>query len=212
MIPAAGDMVCIAPAGTPLPAGETAAAGQPAWFVVYTKPHKDWTAVLHLQRRHVEVFYPRLRLPGYADVRRQVVPLFPAYLFVRIELERQFPQVVWAPGVSRMIGSEGRPVAVDDAVIDAIKAHADEDGVIQARPRVTVGQHVEITRGPFAGIVGIIQRPPNARGRIRVLMRLLNRGVVGVELPLQHVKAEWTPLAAAPAAESPAARLGGART
>jgi transcription antitermination factor NusG len=72
-------------------------------------------------------------------------------------------------------------------------ATADADGLIQARPRLTVGEHVEITRGPFAGIVGIIQRPPNAKGRIRVLMRLLNRRTVGVELPLQHVKAGWAP-------------------
>jgi transcription antitermination factor NusG len=137
-----------------------------------------------------------------------VVPLFPAYLFVRIVLERQFPHVMWAPGVSRLIGSEGRPAAVDDAVIDFLKARADDDGLIQASPSVAVGQHVEITRGPFAGIVGIIQRPPNAKGRIRVLMRLLNRGIVRVELPLHHVKTGWTPSDPASAASPRTARLG----
>jgi transcription antitermination factor NusG len=119
--------------------------------------------------------------------------------------------VVWAPGVSRLIGSEGRPAAVDDAVIEFLQGHAGVDGLIEAQPRVTVGQSVEITHGPFAGIVAIIQRPPNAKGRIRVLMRLLNRGIVRVELPLQHVKTDWTPSDPV-SSTSPRTAVGVART
>lgn len=175
---------------TPTPPSE--ATGR-AWFVVYSKPHKEGTAEFQLRRRGVEVFYPRLQLPGYVDPRRRIVPLFPGYLFVRIVLGSQFYDVVWAPGVSRFIGTYGLPTPLDDEVVAFLKANADADGLLQARPALVVGQHVEITRGHFAGIVGIIQRPPNAKGRIRVLMRLLNRGTVGVELPLHFVKTEWTP-------------------
>jgi len=164
-----------------------------AWFVVYSKPHKEGRAEFQLRRRGVEVFYPRLQLPGYVDPRRQIVPLFPGYLFVRIALGSQFYDVVWAPGVSRFVGTYGLPTPLDDEVVGFLRANADADGLLRARPTLVVGQHVEITRGPFAGIVGIIQRPPNAKGRIRVLMRFLNRGTVGVELPLQFVKTEWTP-------------------
>jgi transcription antitermination factor NusG len=164
-----------------------------AWFVVYSKPHKEGRAEFQLRRRGVEVFYPRLQLPGYVDPRRQIVPLFPGYLFVRIVLGSQFYDVVWAPGVSRFVGTYGLPTPLDDEVVAFLRANADADGLLRARPTLVVGQHVEITRGPFAGIVGIIQRPPNAKGRIRVLMRLLNRGTVGVELPLQFVKTGWTP-------------------
>jgi transcription antitermination factor NusG len=165
----------------------------PAWFVVYSKPHKERTAEFQLRHRMVEVFYPRLQLPGYVDARRRVVPLFPGYLFVRIMLGLQFYDVVWAPGVSRFVGSDGRPMPIDDEVVDFLKQQAEPDGLIRARPALAVGQHVEITRGPFAGIVGIIQRPPNAKGRIKVLMRLLNRRSVGVELPLHFVRTGWTP-------------------
>jgi transcriptional antiterminator NusG len=169
----------------------------PTWFVVYSKAHKERTAEFHLGRRGVEVFYPRLQLPVYVDPRRRVVPLFPGYLFVRIVLGVQFYDVIWAPGVSRFVGTFGVPAPLDDEVVDFLKASADEDGLLRARPALDVGQHVEVTRGPFAGIVGIIQRPPNAKGRIRVLMRLLNRRPVGVELPVQFVKTGWTPAAAA---------------
>jgi len=164
-----------------------------AWFVVYSKPHKERTAEFQLRHRGVEVFYPRLQLPAYVDVRRQIVPLFPGYLFVRIVLARQFYDVIWAPGVGRFIGTFGLPTPLDDGVVSFLKQNAEPDGLLRARPTLVVGEHVEITKGPFAGIVGIIQRPPNAKGRIRVLMRLLNRRPVDVELPLDFVKTGWTP-------------------
>jgi transcription antitermination factor NusG len=134
------------------------------------------------------------------DIRHRIVPMFPGYLFVRIALGLQFYDVVWAPGVGQFVGSQGVPTPLEDGVIDFLKSNADADGLLRARPTLVVGQDVEITRGPFAGIVGIIQRPPNAKGRIKVLMRLLNRRVVNVELPLQFVKAGWAPSQPASAA------------
>jgi transcriptional antiterminator RfaH len=164
-----------------------------AWYVVYSKPHKEWMAEVHLRSRGVEVFYPRLQLPGYVDVRRRIVPLFPGYLFVRIVLVTQFYDVVWTPAVKRLVGCEGTPTPLAEHIVAFLKAHAEADGLLRARPALVVGQQVEITKGPFAGIVGIIQRPPSAKGRIRVLMRLLNRQAVDVDVPLHFVKTGWAP-------------------
>jgi transcription antitermination factor NusG len=193
------------PVATPTSAANTrppSEAPRRAWFVVYSKPHKEQTAESQLRHRGVEVFYPRLQLPGYVDPRRRIVPLFPGYLFVRIALGLQFYDVVWAPGVGRFVGTHGLPTALDDEVVAFLKQQVEGDGLIRARPTLAVGQHVEITRGPFAGIAVIIQRPPNAKGRIRVLMRLLNRRTVGVELPLHFVKTGWTPSTPAVAASA----------
>jgi transcription antitermination factor NusG len=37
------------------------------------------------------------------------------------------------------------------------------------------GTKVAVRHGPFAGLVGIVDRPPSARGRLRVLLQLLQR-------------------------------------
>jgi transcription antitermination factor NusG len=43
-----------------------------------------------------------------------------------------------------------------------------------ARPRPLVpGRRVRVTDGPLAGLVGIIEDPPDPRGRVRVLMDIL---------------------------------------
>ncbi len=173
---------------------------RPAWYVIYAKPHKEATALFHLRRKEVEVFFPQLRLPEYLQARRPVVPLFPGYLFVHIVLLERFYDVIWSPGVRRFVGTHGGPAALDDQVVAFLQANAGPEGILQAHSNLKVGQQVEITRGPFAGIVGIIQRPPDARGRIRVLMQLLNRRAVKVDVPVQHVRSGWIPSAASAAA------------
>jgi transcriptional antiterminator RfaH len=161
------------------------------WFVVYCKPHKEAFAQLHLERRGIEVFVPMLRLPEYLERRRRVVPLFPGYMFVNVDIEREFSTVAWAPGVSRFVSPKGSPAPIDRDVVAFLKSHADEAGVVTARPDLRVGQSVEITAGPFDGLIGIIQRPPNARGRVKVLMKLLNQQPVRVEVPVHLVRTAW---------------------
>jgi transcription antitermination factor NusG len=49
---------------------------------------------------------------------------------------------------------------------------------------LSAGQQVEITGGPFNGFVGIIENPPNAKGRVKILLKLLSRQIsvrLGVE-------------------------------
>ena len=64
------------------------------------------------------------------------------------------------------------------------------DATITACSSLRAGQEVIIERGPLEGLVGIIERPPNARGRVRVLLMLLNRPTK-VDVPVEFIKAEW---------------------
>jgi len=163
-----------------------------AWYVVRSKPHKESYAQLHLELKRIEVFSPKLRLPEHASGRRGIVPLFPGYLFVRLAIPDRYYDVIWAPGVQGFVGGTAGPASLEDQVVDLLRDKAAPDGVIRAEPKLRPGQHVEIEEGPFAGLVGIIQRPPDTKGRIKVLMQLLNR-TVAVDIPLRAVKAEWIP-------------------
>jgi transcription antitermination factor NusG len=164
-----------------------------AWYVVYSKAHKEATAQFHLRAKGIEVFYPQLLLPRYAPTRRRFVPLFPSYLFVRIVLRERFCDVLWSPGVKRLVGSGRVPTPLDETGVAFLQRNATSEGVLEARPDLEVGQEVEISGGPLAGLAGMIQRPPNARGRVRVLALLLSRWVVSVDVPVQYVKSGWSP-------------------
>lgn len=163
----------------------------PSWYVVYTKPRKEEVALFHLKRKGLAVFFPRVLLPQSLPKRRRVAPLFPSYLFVQLQAPEECNYVHWSPGVRCLVGFQGTPTPLDDTVVAFLQKEADSDGVITANLQLAVGEKVRITAGAFAGLVGIVYDPPDAKGRVRVLMQLLSRSVK-VEIPTQFVESNWS--------------------
>jgi transcriptional antiterminator RfaH len=161
------------------------------WYVVYANAHQEGVVELHLRRKGFDVFYPKLALPSYAVAPRRPVPLFPRYLFARIELASQWHTVSWIPGVNRLLGAAGVPTPVDSDVVTFLQRHASPDGCVRARSDLQPGHEVQITGGPFAGLMAIIENPPDGHGRVRVLLRLLNRRPVPVRMSTRLLRSAW---------------------
>ena len=81
------------------------------------------------------------------------------------------------------------------------RQQTDPEGVIKARSQLRPGQEVEIRGGPFDGLIAIIQDPPDAKGRVRILLKLLSRQI-SVKLGVEFIKGEWVAL------KSPVANIG----
>jgi transcriptional antiterminator RfaH len=169
------------------------------WYVVYSKPHKEEQAQFHLRKKGLDVFFPRLDLAKLAGKRKRIVPLFPNYLFVRVHLLTESHYVVWSPGVKRIVSFGERPVPIDARVVNFLQEQARGDGVIKARSQLRPGQEVEIRGGPFDGLLGIIQDPPDDKGRVRILLKLLSRQI-SVKLGVKFIRGDWTALEPAAAA------------
>jgi transcriptional antiterminator RfaH len=163
------------------------------WYVVYSKPHKEEQAQFHLRMKNLDVFFPRLDLLRVAEKRKRIIPLFPNYLFVRIHLPTEFHYVTWSPGVKRIVSFGERPIPLDERVVDFLKQQTDPAGVIQACSQLRPGQEVEIRGGPFDGLIAIIQDPPDAKGRVRILLKLLSRQI-SVKMGVEFIKGEWVAL------------------
>ena len=145
-----------------------------AWYVVSTQARREDIAASQLAQRDVAVLLPRivLRRRGQDIVR----PLFPGYLFARFVLPQAAARVMWTPGVRRLVTFEGEAPPVPESAIEFLRSQARPDGLIVSRPRpLPVGRRVRITTGPLAGLVGIIDDPPDARGRVSVLMDILRQ-------------------------------------
>jgi transcription elongation factor/antiterminator RfaH len=161
------------------------------WCVVYTKPQREEFAEVNLRLRGIDTFFPKLFLPKLAKRKKQIVALFPSYLFVRIDIvSGEYASIIWCPGVKRMVTFNGTPAIVEESIMGFLINQSGAAGVISARCNISVGQQVAIDGGPFDGLVGIIQKPPNARGRVKILLQLLNRPTK-VDVPVQFIKASW---------------------
>ena len=163
------------------------------WYVVYSKPHKEEQAQFHLRMKGLDVFFPRLDLVRVAEKRKRIIPLFPNYLFVRIHLPTEFHYVSWSPGVKRIVSFGEHPIPIEERVVNFLKQQTDDGGVIQARSQLMPGQEVEIRGGPFDGLIAIIQDPPDAKGRVKILLTLLSRQI-SVNLGVEFIKGEWITL------------------
>ena len=165
-------------------------AGKREWYVVYSKPRKEEYATAHLRLRGIEVYFPRLCLPQHAQERRPIIPLFPNYLFIKIRISDECNYVIWCPGVKRFVNFGSTPVPIEEQIVEFMMKQSNSEGVIMARSNLKIGEEVHITSGPFEGLIGIIQDPPDPKGRVKVLMTLLNRHVK-VQVPVQFIKSEW---------------------
>jgi transcription elongation factor/antiterminator RfaH len=157
------------------------------WFVVSTKARREQFAQQQLGRRGVESFLPRILEPARLRVQPLIAPLFPGYLFVHIDLDEQYFDVVWTPGVRKFVGFGALPCPVEEAVIEFLRARAGREGIVVATPVYKPGDVVRITHGPLEGLVGIIENPGGGRGRVRVLMEMLRRQT-RVEVPQQIIE------------------------
>jgi transcriptional antiterminator RfaH len=157
------------------------------WYVVYSKPRKEEQVQLHLGLKGIESFFPRLQLPGSGSRKKGITPLFPNYLFVRVSLATESHYVIWSPGVKRIVSFSDAPIPLEDSVVQFLREQASAQGVIQAQSQLRPGQQVEIAGGPFDGFTGIIENPPNAKGRVKILLKLLSRQV-SVKLGVEFVR------------------------
>ena len=149
-----------------------------AWYLVYTKPRQEQTALVNLERQGYSCYLPRLRMEKIRSQRATVVveAMFPRYLFVRLGSDGSSKS--WAPvrstlGVERLICFGARPARVDDALVGLLRQRE------QAQPTQTLfqpGERVCIASGPFAGIEAVFHTG-NAQQRVLILLEVLGKTV-----------------------------------
>jgi transcription antitermination factor NusG len=129
------------------------------WFAVYTTCRHEKRVARNLEQRQIEHFLPTYRTQHtWKDGTRAILdlPLFPGYVFVRIDLHDRVG-VLEVPGVVSMIGTARQPAPLPELEVDALRAGLDPTKV-EPHPLLTVGQRVRIARGALAGVEGIVVR------------------------------------------------------
>jgi transcriptional antiterminator RfaH len=154
------------------------------WYVARTLPQRELHAARQLTNQGFRSFVPR-----YWKNRRHArkvetvsAPLFPRYLFVVIDHTRdRWRCINGTLGVDRLLMYGGEPQPVPHGVVENLIATADLDGNIRFDFALNEGQMVKVTAGPFAELVGQLERLDD-NGRVRVLLEILG-GKVRVALP-----------------------------
>ncbi len=150
------------------------------WYVVYCQTRQEERADLNLRRQGFDSWLPRLRRTRRHARRidNVFVPLFPGYLFVSLDLDRQsWRSINGTFGVRRLLGENERPTPVARGFIETLRETMDEAGLV-AVPQDTFknGDPVRLIAGPFADMIGTLARLTD-KDRVAVLLNVLGREV-----------------------------------
>ena len=161
------------------------------WYAVNCLSNREFLAAAQLRNQGFEAFLPcRLQTRRHARKFDSVLrPLFPGYLFVRLDLDRdRWRCVNGTVGVVRLVGPSETPSPAPPGAIETIKNACDELGVMHVSEGLAPGDSVRVAVGPFAELIGRLERLDSA-GRIRVLLELMGRRA-SVALPCNYVVPE----------------------
>lgn len=155
------------------------------WYAIHTKPHGEEAVWHQIKAQGFGAYYPRLRVEPVNPRARKVRPYFPRYLFVQADLDEVgLSAFKWMPGAVGLLCYGAVPVPVPDDIIDGIRENLERIGAVGGELflRVKPGDPVVIQDGPFAGYQAIFDARLNGKDRVRVLLQLLNDGVMRLEL------------------------------
>lgn len=149
------------------------------WYVVHTQPACEERASLHLANQGYTVFYPRFHktVRHARKTTSKLAALFPGYLFVRLAPSRdRWRSINGTRGVIRLLTWGDKPQPAPVGVVEDLQTRTDSHGALVLMPPLCVGQRVRIAEGPFANLVGTLQRLDGA-DRVQVLLDILGRSV-----------------------------------
>jgi transcription antitermination factor NusG len=145
------------------------------WYAVFTSSQHEKSVLRQLELREIESFLPTYEAERVWKNRQRVkltVPLFPSYVFVRIERGER-ARVLQSPGVLSIVGNHRELLAIPDEQIDVLRSGLWAKG-IEPYDGLVVGTSVRIKSGPFQGIQGTLVRR-NGHHRFVLTVHLINR-------------------------------------
>ena len=158
--PAPADEWCGVPCGS-----------RPVWCAVVTHVQAERRAHASLHRYGFEAYLPLV------TIRRpcrhyHTGPLFPRYVFVRLDLTRPWHPVIAAPGVFQLVTFNGtKPATCSDAVVRAVREAVDGfDAFSAAEPLWKPGQPCSLALGPLAGMPAVVTQVGADMATVALLM------------------------------------------
>jgi transcription antitermination factor NusG len=147
------------------------------WFALQVRTQHEAGVAAHLDGLGFEWFLPKYKCrKRWSDrIKESEVPLFPGYLFCRLNPQDRLP-ILKTPGVMQIVGYNRQPVPVDELEIMALQRLVASGLPNHPWPYFEVGDQVRIESGPLRGLEG---RVVEFKGNHRLVLsvKLLQRSV-----------------------------------
>jgi transcription antitermination factor NusG len=161
------------------------------WYAIRSKPRKEEILWRQLRAQEFEVFFPRIRVHPVNPRSRKLLPYFPGYMFVNVNLEEVgLSTFQWMPHAIGLVSFDGEPSTVPENLIYAINKRVEEIAAAGGEffDGIKPGDTVKINTGPFTGYEAIFDTRLPGSERVRVLIQMLSDRRIPVELRAGQVE------------------------
>ena len=149
------------------------------WYTVFCKPRQEAIAEENLLRQGFHVHLPRIstrqwQRGRWVDI---VEPLFPRYLFVRVDFHRRSMAPIRSTrGAVGLVRFGSAPAVVPHDVMAALLERADPSTGLHRDDQALFrsGDLVKLVDGPLAGLQGVFSQKDGDE-RVIVLLELLGK-------------------------------------
>ncbi|MET0463361.1 MAG: UpxY family transcription antiterminator [Chitinophagaceae bacterium] len=126
------------------------------WHVLYTRSKNEKKIAESLQREKIENYLPLRNVVTTVRNRKvkRSLPLFPSYLFVKINSSQEYLVTLNCLGALYFLKSDGKVYSMDSSIIEDIKTITGESESFEVLHGLPKGQKVRITGGAFEGLTG----------------------------------------------------------
>jgi transcription antitermination factor NusG len=158
------------------------------WYVLYTKPLSEKKVAERLQLLGIAHYLPLYTtIKQWSDRKKKLErPLINSVVFVRCTVP-QLQRLYTVPSVAGVLRHDGKPAVVQAHEIQNLRILLQQVGAADLEPiALEPGTAIEVTRGPFKGIIGTAVQVLNS---LRVIIEIRQLGVAfSVNVPKSFVK------------------------
>ncbi len=148
------------------------------WYALAVKPRHDKSVAHTLEGKGYQALAPTYRKRHVYGSRSKEtdLPLFPGYVFCRLQVSKRLPVLV-TPGVIQFVGAGRSPLAIDEAEIASLRQAILAGAPLQPYPFLQAGHRVRIEEGSLAGVRGVVVSLKQGP-RVVLSISLLQRSVL----------------------------------
>src|SRR3989338_5591108 len=156
------------------------------WFVVHTQSGFEAKAKEALEQRIKTLGYEK-KIFDIVIPMREIVTIkkgkkknikekvFPGYLLIKMILDDDSWLVVrTTEGITGFVGVGTKPTPISEKEVEAIKRFVEQEQP-KFKAKISVGEAVKVTDGPFADFIGTVESIDEAKGKVKVLVSIFGR-------------------------------------
>ena len=161
------------------------------WYALRCKSNMEFIVKDQLQAKLIPNYLPVYAVRPINPRSRTLKPYFPGYLFVNDEPDQLYAQKVFLiRGVIGLVNFDGVPASIHPNLIEAIRRQTQQLNLEQkqARSGFKAGDPVLVEDDVIGQLEGIFEKCVNGRERVSVLLKMMQGGMMRMELPAEKVR------------------------